>query len=73
MVAAVSKSPVERRERIRSFFDRIEKRGLARTASPTLVTPAGNSTTTRRLSEDQLIEVNEVLDRLEREWKVETE
>jgi secernin len=70
IVDAISKSPVKRRELVRSRFDSIEEKYLARVRLLSGDEVIDRSDRFRRCTEEQLTEIENVLNHLENEWKL---
>lgn len=71
IVGAISRSPVERRARARSLFDPIEEEYLARIPTPGNEATKARTATMRRCIDEQMASIDQVLNRLEREWDLE--
>lgn len=70
IVEAISRSPIARREQVRSLFDPIEEKYIARISSLVTTAATDRSRQMRRFMEDQLADVAAALNDLEREWKL---
>jgi secernin len=70
LVEAVAQSPAERAEQVRSLFDRIEDEYLPRAGALSGGDPGRRAAPLRKLTDEQVLEVETVLNQLETEWKL---
>jgi secernin len=71
IVGAISRSPVKRKELVRSLFDPIEDKYLERVGSSGSMESVNRPAYLRRCTDEQLADVEKVLNHLESEWKLE--